>query len=83
MELTSNIIRHANATEATMQLVYHENYLAIMAEDNGGGFGNNNTAGIGLKTIRLRIDFLNGTFNIDTGNTGTTIMIQIPYKEME
>ncbi len=83
MELTSNIIRHANATEATMQLVYHENYLAIMAEDNGGGFGNKNTAGIGLKTIRLRIDFLNGTFDIDTGNTGTTIMIQIPYKEME
>lgn len=80
MELTNNIIKHASATDATIQLIYYENYLSLMAEDNGSGIPKNLNAGIGLKSVRSRVNFLNGSFNIDSGNGGTTIMIQIPYK---
>lgn len=80
LELTNNIIKHAEATEATMQLIYYESYLEIMAEDNGKGFSNDSVDGIGLKNIRSRVNYLNGTINIDSNMTGSTIMIQVPYQ---
>jgi signal transduction histidine kinase len=83
MELTSNIIRHSKATDATIQLVYHEKQLAIMAEDNGKGFIANAHAGIGLKNIHSRVNYLNGTMNIDSGTHGTTAMFHIPYKKQQ
>ena len=80
MELTNNIIKHASATEATIQLIYYETYLELMAEDNGKGFAEEKSDGIGLKNIKSRIDYLRGKLNIDSANRGTTIMIQVPYK---
>lgn len=80
MELTSNILRHADATEATVQLIYFENQLEIMAEDNGRGIEDKNNGGIGLRNINSRVDYLGGQLKIDSSANGTTIMIQIPYK---
>ncbi|MGN6399268.1 MAG: ATP-binding protein, partial [Flavisolibacter sp.] len=82
MELASNILKHSKATEATLQLIYHENYLEIMTEDNGKGFSTTQSEGIGLANIRSRVNFLNGTINIDSGMHGTTTIIQIPYKQV-
>lgn len=81
MELTNNIVKHSGATEATIQLVYHEKLLTLMAEDNGKGFEQRAEPGMGLKNIYSRVGFLNGTINIDSGKGGTTTMIQIPFKE--
>jgi signal transduction histidine kinase len=83
MELTNNIIKHSNATEASIQLVYHENQLTLVIEDNGKGINGNSNSGIGLKNVRLRVNFLSGSTNIDSGKNGTTIMIQIPFKEIQ
>lgn len=80
MELTNNIIKHARATEATIQFIYHEDHLSLVAEDNGKGFYNDASNGIGLKNIESRVKYLNGSLDIDSDNHGTTIMIQIPYK---
>jgi signal transduction histidine kinase len=80
MELTNNIIKHSKATEATLQLIYHERSLTMLAEDNGIGMKRGDTGGIGLKNVRLRVQFLNGNINFDSGSIGTTIVIQIPFK---
>lgn len=80
MELTGNILKHADAGEATIQLIYYDHHLEIMAEDNGKGFVSNEGKGIGLKNIESRVDYLNGELKIDSGAGGTTIMIQVPYK---
>jgi signal transduction histidine kinase len=80
MELTANILKHSGATEATIQLINYSNYLKVMAEDNGQGFESNASDGIGLKNIQSRVNYLNGELRIDSAITGTTIMIQIPYK---
>ena len=82
MELTNNIIKHAAANEATIQVINYDDYVEIMAEDNGKGISMNNSDGIGLKNIKSRVDFLRGTLKIDSNEHGTTIMIQIPYKEI-
>jgi signal transduction histidine kinase len=81
MELTTNINKHSMATEATVQLVYDTHYLELMVEDNGKGFDDRKSDGIGLKNIRSRVDYLGGSMNIDTGQKGTTIIIRIPYKK--
>lgn len=83
MELTSNIVKHAHATEAAIQLIYHEKQLTIAAEDNGKGFTKETSPGMGLKNVEARVHFLSGSINVDSGNKGTTIMIQIPFKEIQ
>jgi len=80
MELTNNILKHSNAKEATIQLIYYDDHLEIMTEDNGQGFSKNKDGGIGMKNIQSRINYLNGEMKIDTGTKGTTIVISVPYK---
>lgn len=81
-EIVNNIIKHAKATQISMQLVKHDKELNIMIEDNGVGFDTGlieNFDGIGLKGIRSRIDFLNGSVFFDsTLGKGTTVIIDIP-----
>lgn len=80
MELSNNIIRHSKATEATVQLIYHTDQLAIMAEDNGKGFSESPVNdGIGLKNIKSRVTYMGGVINIDSGKSGSTITIHIPF----
>lgn len=80
-ELCTNIIKHSQATEASIQLTHHEDSINIIIEDNGVGF---NTAtlsndGMGLGAIQKKIEQLNGTFEVDsTPGKGTTIIIDIP-----
>ena len=80
-ELIANIIKHSEATNATIQLTQHEKNLNIIVEDNGKGFNytNTKTTGIGLQTIQKRIEHLNGKLNVDsTLGKGTTILIDVP-----
>ncbi|MBL7922396.1 MAG: sensor histidine kinase [Bacteroidia bacterium] len=80
-EVVSNIIKHAKATEISLQLIKHEKELSIIIEDNGLGFDTkkiNEFDGIGLKNIISRIEFINGTVNFDsTLNKGTTVIIEV------
>jgi len=79
-ELLNNIKKHADATEASVQvLLTLEGTLQLIAEDNGKGFDvENKKTGIGISNIESRIELYKGTLNIDTSNRGTTIIIEIP-----
>jgi signal transduction histidine kinase len=83
MELTNNIIKHAEATEATIALVYEDTSLHLTSKDNGKGFPAERKDGIGLKNIRSRVNFLNGSMDIKTGSQGTVMSIRLPYKAPE
>jgi len=80
LELVSNIIRHSGAARANIQFVFSGTDLSIMAEDDGRGFPPSGPGDRDLKSIRTRVDFLQGRLNIDSGTSGTTIIITIPYK---
>jgi signal transduction histidine kinase len=79
LELASNIIKHSRATHANIQFVFLGTSLRIMAEDDGLGFRPSSADWKGLKSIRTRVDFLQGQLNIDSGMSGTTIIITLPY----
>jgi signal transduction histidine kinase len=81
MELTTNIIKHSGASEATIQLIYDDLLLEVIAEDNGKGFIQDVKKSMGLKNIQHRITFLKGTILIDSGIKGSTIISKIPYAD--
>ncbi|MEP0265246.1 sensor histidine kinase [Dokdonia sp.] len=82
-ELVSNILRHAKATEMTLQILRNKEGIHVMTIDDGVGFNSKRvTKGMGLQNIQTRVEELEGELNIDSrkGN-GTTITIQIPIDE--
>ncbi|AXG72165.1 signal transduction histidine-protein kinase/phosphatase DegS [Kordia sp. SMS9] len=80
-ELITNIIKHAEASKATIQLTQHNYSLNIIVEDNGKGFNlQKKSQGIGLHNIKQRIEHLKGEIKIDsTHMKGATIIVDIPY----
>lgn len=81
-ELLNNIIKHANATEALVQLNNHGDKLIITVEDNGEGFDTNSPGnGIGLQNIKSRVNFLKANLDINSSKKGTTFCIEIDLKK--
>lgn len=81
-ELTTNIIKHANADHATINITQDEDEITILIEDNGVGLNTSTIdlkKGMGLHSIQTRVEHLEGNFTIDSTPTkGTTIIIHIP-----
>lgn len=81
-ELVQNILKHANAAEAIVQINYYEDNISITIEDNGMGIRNKglqNENGMGLKNVSKNVAILNGTIDIESSeSTGTTVFIEIP-----
>ncbi|UYZ59184.1 sensor histidine kinase [Hymenobacter latericus] len=79
-ELAQNIVKHAGATEATLEVATRPGWVVMQIEDNGRGFAPDEpTTGIGLKTLRDRVDLLGGITHISTSaRQGTRIQVRIP-----
>lgn len=81
-ELITNSIKHSQATDLMIQLIYQEAGLIVMVEDNGTGMKNDtgtHTKGIGLKNIRHRIAYINAALTIESDHKGTLVIIEVPY----
>lgn len=82
-ELINNIVKHAQATEAMVQINDHNNTINITVEDNGFGFDNTKKAsGLGLKNIKSRVTFLKGDLKINSDKNGTIITIDIDLDKL-
>ncbi len=80
-ELVNNAIKHAEADEILVQIRKDENLLIIDVEDNGKGFNPDEISkesGMGLAGIRSRVNYWKGKLEIDSGETGTAVHIEIP-----
>ena len=86
-ELISNILKHSQAKEATIQLIRNdeEKMVNLVVEDDGKGFDPlkpSLSGGIGLSNLKARVSKLNGQFHIDSGKgAGTSISINIPIAD--
>ena len=82
-ELMHNIIKHAHASNALVELVEHEHDISVIVEDNGVGIENpEGKKGKGLDGIRSKIAYLNGVIEITKKeDKGTLIVIEIPTGE--
>jgi signal transduction histidine kinase len=83
-EIFNNIIKHADATEITVDLDYAEEMLNLRIADNGVGFAADEAPigghGMGLQNIRKRAGIIGGEANINSDQgKGTQIIISVPY----
>ena len=81
-ELLNNTLKHADASDVFMQLVFDPGAITVMVEDNGKGFDLNKMEGkatVGLQSLESRVKFLSGTLDIDARpNGGTSVVIHFP-----
>ncbi len=76
-ELLVNIVKHAQASKASVSISRDNDYVVITVEDNGIGFADSDffadrSKGFGLFSIRERLDYLGGCLTIDSKIDGGT-----------
>ena len=81
-ECFSNIIKHAKAKSAKIDLERIQNKIILVLQDNGIGFDFSkkikNPQSLGLKTIKERVRFINGNLFVETNdNLGSKFKITI------
>ena len=85
-EVLSNAVRHAAATKIVIRLEVRPGYADLAVIDNGLGFDPEVTLhdpgrrGVGLLSIRERVELLGGTVNIVSAiGRGTRVYTVIPF----
>lgn len=79
-ELLNNVLKHAVARQALVQVSLIEGNLSITVEDDGKGFDTATVAapasGMGLSNIRSRVEYLRGKMDVQSApGKGTSVHI--------
>lgn len=90
-EACNNILKHAKASNITIDLTYESDYVHLKISDDGIGFNIEETMKAkeirkmsGLKNIHQRAEIIGAeTYIYSTPNIGTTIHIKIPINQIE
>lgn len=80
-ELVNNILKHAEAKQALVQLTKNENLILLDVEDDGKGFEHSKmllSTGIGWTNIKSRLEYLNAKVTLDSSpGKGSSIHIEV------
>jgi signal transduction histidine kinase len=82
-EITHNTIKHAKATLLHIVLSRENGFFLVLVKENGIGFDvrkvKAESGGLGMKSLAIRTDILNGSLSIDSApGMGTNYFIKIP-----
>ncbi len=80
-ELINNIIKHAAASLAVVQLAKTDNQLTLTVEDDGKGFDSSileKSKGMGWSNIQNRVEFLKGKVDVHSvDGKGTSVLVEM------
>ncbi|CAM3351755.1 sensor histidine kinase [Stackebrandtia soli] len=77
-EALTNVLKHADASGARIEIAYLPDVVTIAITDNGRG--GNGAPGTGLTGMRQRAESLGGVFEAGPGETGGfTVRARLPY----
>jgi signal transduction histidine kinase len=89
-EALANVVRHAQATQAQVELSYKDGDAKLQISDDGIGFDSatvlegETQLGWGLVGIRERAQMAGGTCHIESApGEGTTVSVEIPLQAWE
>jgi signal transduction histidine kinase len=78
-EAFNNIGKHAKATIVDLQFFGHTDELVITLEDNGIGFKETSTSGIGVQNMQARAASLQGVLELSSQpGRGTQLLLRVP-----
>lgn len=80
LEIVTNILKHADATKATVAIAQQNGHILITGKDDGRGFDiSAQRNGSGISNIRNRAVSLGGTFDIISElGKGTEVRVMVP-----
>lgn len=80
-ELVNNAVKHAGASQITVQLTTQENRTSLAVEDDGNGFDTallRNAAGAGMANVNYRVRYFNGSTDVvSSPGNGTSVNIEL------
>lgn len=83
-ELTTNTIKHSEATALKIEAILDDNELTIIYQDNGKGFDKekwkSSDSSVGLRSIQQRLNYLNGTIKFEKPKKGFKAVMKIELK---
>ncbi len=89
-EALSNAVRHSSATKILVRLTIRPGYVSLAVIDNGIGFDLDDAlrgdlqAGVGLASVRERVDLVGGTVNVESAvGRGTRMYVVVPLADGE
>ncbi len=78
-EALANVARHEGARNVTLLLERTRRAAAVVVDDEEGGFDAEATQGIGLVSLRARLELLGGRLTIGPGaRAGTVLRAEVP-----
>ncbi|KZE40347.1 hypothetical protein AV656_01210 [Bhargavaea cecembensis] len=80
MEAVTNIVRHSGASSCTIRLSETAAGIRLEVCDDGIGISGQPSRGNGLRGMRERLDFVNGTLRVEGNGPagGTRLLIEVP-----
>jgi len=82
-ELINNAMKHAQASELIIQLIFDKKRLHLTVQDNGRGFNINvlkMSKGAGIANIKSRVESLNGRFELTSEpGKGTDVNVEFEF----
>jgi two-component system sensor histidine kinase DegS len=84
-ETLNNAVKHSGATIVEVALRLNGKFLSLEIKDNGKGFDLNSREtkdeGLGLDTIRERVELLGGILRIKSSDRmGTSVSVEVPVE---
>ena len=82
-EQISNILKHSQASNASIQLSILPHFIRLVISDDGIGIiENKKTTGIGLQNIKNRVEYYDGTITLHSiPGKGCNLEVTIPIQE--
>jgi signal transduction histidine kinase len=82
-EALANVARHSGATTVDVHLAWTDQQICLTIEDNGHGFDGiaADGKGIGLRSMRERVEALDGTLLIASSSSGTRVEACLPLSD--
>ncbi len=73
-EALNNVVRHSGSSSAAVRLQFGESGVVVEIEDEGTGYPGKATHGLGLVSMRERMDLVNGNIEFLRGKKGGALV---------
>ena len=81
LEAINNVVRHAGAAHATVSLIMAAGELELAVADDGAGISQPYVSGLGIRSMRSRVEALDGSFDLGPGaDGGTRLVARVPVR---
>ncbi|MEV6036216.1 GAF domain-containing sensor histidine kinase [Nonomuraea sp. NPDC052116] len=77
-EALHNALRHAEAASVSVRLTYADGRLVLIVRDDGNGFEQAESRGLGLVSMRDRAESVGGAMTVESAHgRGTTVRVEV------